>query len=336
MTLGRCPELTYLFAAGSGIPPSIIQAILASCQALRSQAAASNLIPKIELWLRYSGVEDSELESKCNVIVEKLDPEQKVIIYEWLTRLERAADFKKNQKKLAEIVCSILKDLNNEEFRQLALIQMKANNECCQDRAAMALNELYLCWQICCNCKNLPLNEKLKLIIQAGKTLALRNAIGVQLKEKEIGQGESVEIYLYLESTLAEELGLLTCIKEMSYRIFAQTQIKEISIEDLKTFVEEHYLEQAAAIPILDTLIAEDRYSKTKNDIGLIKSRSELRLTELGDMPEKQDKETEEVFQDRYLQWASKAGEIMAQRDNAILEVKINYLNNLPKKTYNL
>ena len=80
-----------------------------------------------------------------------LSADQKITLNEWLLRLEKTRDFTKAQSRLALTVCNIVADvIANREFQELFFPQAEANNACCQDRAAMSLNEIYTSWMILC------------------------------------------------------------------------------------------------------------------------------------------------------------------------------------------
>ena len=313
MSLGQCRNLWIIDKFLTQIPDSLIEAILSSCKTLRDSSSASNLPIKLNLWKGFAGV-DIDFD-----FIKSFSEEEIATLNEWLQRLERSNDSRKNQQNLALVVCNILKDLQNKEFKELALVQMEANNEACQDRAAMALNELFLSWNLCCLSQDLSNTQKLDLIIRAGKTLALHKAIAEQLKGRTDIE-ESVETYLFYEIKLAKELNLLTCIQDMSYAGCS----KLLDEKALKKYVEENFLKEAASIPILDTLIIDD--PEAKKNLELINSKAQDSLEKLGDMPEQEDEQTNEDYQNKILIWQASAGDIQAKRDAAILQLKIQHL----------
>ncbi len=313
LTLGNCPELTNCDASETQIPPSTIRSILDSCQTARGSEAASKLNPKIQVWISYSGL------TIDLTFINHFEARKKRILYEWLTRLEKANDFRTNQLELTKIVCNILKDLENDSFKELAFSQMAANNEDCQDRASMALNELYLSWALLSENSNLSEKKQLEMIAKAGKTLALREAIAMQLAGRS-DINESVETYLYYEIRLADSLGLLTCIKNMSYATFA----KQLNEAELITYVAEHYLAKAASLPNLDKLL--ESHEDIQNKLAEIGESALKALEALGNEPTRLKGETDETFSSRSLDWQAAAGKIMRDRDQAILQLKIQFL----------
>ena len=322
MSLGQCRNLFNIDNSGTAVPNSLIDAILSSCKALRDSSSASDLPIKLNLWKGFAGV-DTDFDFINSFLKGEI-----ATLNEWLQRLERSNDFRKNQQNLALVVCNILKDLQNKEFKELALVQMEANNEACQDRAAMALNELFLSWSLFCPSQVLSNTQKSDLIIKAGKTVALHNAIANQLTGR-TDLKESVETYLFYEIKLAKELNLLTCIQNMSYPRCS----KLLDEEALKNYVEENFLKEAASIPILDNLLKEASAStdpvaaKTQNDIERTSYYARKQLELLAEKePQKQENETEEELKHRSLEWESNMNKIARENKERILAIKMDYL----------
>lgn len=145
-------------------------------------------------------------------------------------------------------------------FKEQFFNQVESNNSNCQDRAAMAFNELYVAWKIDKLPKTSNLKESLELMIQASKTLALRSSLAAQISQYEIDKKietlESVEIFLYYETSLKTKLNLLTAINHMSYAEIGKREwIKE---DQLIQDVERNYLNFLVELPCLETLIEKD------------------------------------------------------------------------------
>ncbi len=168
-------------------------------------------------------------------------------INEWLTRLERTRDFQGNQRSLAQTICQMLETTQvSPDFKEMFLVQVGQNNTACEDRSAMALNELYTGWKLTTLPEEATLQEKLAILVAGAKTLALRSFLATQITANQGSTGtllqESVEIYLYYETAFALPLRLLSFIRSTRY---AEGMGKRpwIDIEELTGAVNSTYLD---------------------------------------------------------------------------------------------
>ena len=190
-----------------------------------------------------------------------MDEGQKRDLSEWLLRLERTKDFANNHAALAKIICDMLVTVGeNNDFRELFFVQVAANNECCQDRSSMALNEIYSSWKIHTLAPTATLRDKLTILTGVAKTLALRKALGERIHQEEIRNrtnlGESVEIYLYYEIQLRNTLNLVTAIERMTYvDIGRRNWINENELSDE---VNENFFDSLYTIPVFEKILKSD------------------------------------------------------------------------------
>ena len=203
-------------------------------------------------WLEHSDVLQN-IEETAKQLAKFFNKEETEQICMWLGRLKETDDFegtleemqeieegntatsiivKERQETLSQAASNILCLMaTNESFKNTALTSIYANNECCSDRAAMTINELYTAWVISSlsDC-GASIQEKLKTVIGCAKTFALRAYLAEKIVEydKKITETEqpnpydpnwvgsqyhyreSVQLYLSYEQMLKEQLGLVS------------------------------------------------------------------------------------------------------------------------------
>lgn len=238
MSLGQIPGLTNITIDKTAINPEKVQLILKQCQAVRKGLATYDVLTcRLEKWMKM-GNGELPIIHLSHWQIEELN--------EWLVRLERTNDFAHCQAQLAGTVCSILADAaRNKAFKELFFTQISVNNACCEDRAAMALNEIYTSWKI-------TFGAGKELMTGAAKTLCLRKALANKIKN----ELESVEIFLYYEIHLQKRLNLVTAISRMQYgEIGKRSWIDE---ESLIQDVNQNYFEELYELPIFQKLLLED------------------------------------------------------------------------------
>ncbi len=261
------------------------------------------------MWIKLSDNQDDHLANKWKTA---FDDEKKCDLNEWLLRLEQASDFKKNQKNLASIVCQMIQAvIDHPPFSIAFWDQIKANNECCGDRAAMALNELYTSYKIHTLPADSTLKDQLQIIERAAKTLALRRILAtlISQKEKKTGQPirESVEIFLYYESKLQKKLNLLTAVKNMEYSEIGKRDW--IDPNQLIEQVRRYYLGDLTQILPFQKIIEAD--SKFQNDWSPKEDIYTQKLTEEENRRPINCSENDTM----YLNWFIKMTELGAQKE---------------------
>ena len=298
LSLGNCSQLTHLSIAGTYIPQSNCNEILAACRNMRNLEAFEKLPYKIKLWRKFADIAEEW-------VGPEFTKEQKGNLYEWLLRLEKANDFKKNQKELTKTTCAILKTVHTDaKFREIFFNLIAADLTACGDRAAMSLNLVYTDWKLYTLPAEASLSEKVQLLVGCGRALKLRNLV-LQNPGYEI-----VEKVLYVEVKLRERLGLVTAITSMLYEAIGHVQdsiIEEIAkeieaISDAELVVEfgywENYLKeyhasefsaikgriQAARDTLLTSLesdeIKEGEYNNRDQDLQDQEQKAILKLTQ--------------------------------------------------------
>ena len=297
LSLGNCSQLTYFSITGTRIPQSNRAQILATCRNMRNLEAAEKFPHKIKLWRKFADIVEEW-------VGPEFTEEQKGHLYEWLFRLEKARDFERYQKELAETTCAILETVHTDaEFRKTFFNLIAADLIACGDRAAMSLNLVYTDWKLYTLPAEASLSEKVQLLVGCGRALKLRQAV--------LGRYpgyENVEKVLYAEVNLRERLGLVTAITSMIYSEIGHVEgsmIEDIAqkieaISDAELIVEfaywENYLKEHHA----------SEFSKIKDEIQ--KARDTL-LTSL---------ESDEIKEGEY---QSRDKELQVQEQEAILQL---------------
>ena len=310
--MANCGSLTELHIEGTAVTQAQVDQILEACRNLRDQEALQALPHLLELW---SGYAEKSVEGLQ--FIHGFSEGDRRNIYEWLVRLSRTKDFRGHQRELAKIVCAMLADLNHKNFKELFISQIGANNECCQDRSAMALNELFVSWKILVPQEEMTTQDMIALLAGAGKTFALRSALSRMPQMAE--QQEGVEIYLYYETHLRERLGLLTAIQTMAYGFMGKRDW--VDEEALVKEVEAHYVEEAIQLPFFEKLFSENPEAQEGH---------KKRLEEFGERYEAIEEELskKEITDERYTQLVDQC---KLERDQASSEFKKNwFLSKLP------
>ncbi|MDE3055514.1 MAG: leucine-rich repeat domain-containing protein [Verrucomicrobiota bacterium] len=250
LSLGHCINLTDIDIDGTNVPSELRHTILATCQECRTANALNVLPSRLNSWVIAGG------QSLDLTFINGLIENERITINEWLTRLEKTRDFTANhQQSLARIVCGMLLSIKtNSAFKEAFFAQVPVNLENCEDRAAMAFNELYLSWKLATLPGNVTLQDKLRLMQSAAKTLALRKELSRLFAERE--EKESVEIYLYYELALQRQLQLLTAFQSMTYAHIGRRDW--INEDALVAAVNNAYLDELCDLPQIKELADKD------------------------------------------------------------------------------
>lgn len=348
MSLGQIPVLIDIIYDDDDddIDAYLVRNILNQCQALREGNVDETFPLRLETWKK-AGRSDVDL-TGLNELPDKSS------IDEWLLRLENTRDFEEEQMSLAKTVCDILATvIENKDFRETFLAQVQSNNTACEDRAAMAFNEIYTSWRLATMPEDTPLKDKLELMTQGAKTLALRavlsdkinteqervtakmrqearsnliksglNPDAVEHKKKILElkhiEHEAVEIYLYNETSLNEELNLLTAIKHVRYADAIGNR-NWINKADLIKEVNSSFFNQLKELPAFKKEI------ENLDSVKEIKVSSRITLDEMGALPEREafaeGKVGDEAYNNALLEFQTKQGELMVEMENKISEV---------------
>lgn len=246
MSLGNLRHMTHLNVGRTAVDRNVRDAIHAQWKATHRENAAQELSLRLRTWQAIAGTHYD-----FSNIADQVDIGQ---VNEWLLRLEKTKDFRSKRCSLQSTVAKIALDLlqgalNNAEFKYLFMAHLRSNDDGCEDRAAMSLNELYTGWKMTSLDKDAPLSDKLKVLISGAKTNALRaliaKAISNHGKETQHIEQESVEIFLFYEITLKDQLGLLSAMETMSYaRIGKRDWIKQKDLcEQVNATYEDHLIQ---------------------------------------------------------------------------------------------
>ena len=316
LSLGQIPSLIYIDIEGTKIPQEQCNAILAQCKALREPEVAEQLATRLESW-KVFGNTGIDLSGVAN-----FDTEKKVLIDEWIRRLEITKDFNgTSQKSLAETVCQILNSVANDEaFRELFFVQINVNNERCGDRAGMALNEIYTVWKFSQLPSEASVRDKLEIMHRGAMTLALRAAIASRIdqhqKQTNTIELEAAQIYLYYEVSLKEELNLLSAIETMLYEeIGKRDWIDRASLIDE---VNKNYFGFLMGLPVFKELIEKD-----SGYIPECETHTKPLKDKINDLSDKEPQGVD-LLSSEHLDWQHQIGELNTQINTIV--------NNITKK----
>jgi hypothetical protein len=156
-----------------------------------------------------------------------------------------------------QILALAIQTLADKSFRDVAIIEILGDNERCGDRTIMSINKFYLAWRFHC-ATNLSNSEKFEVLLSGARTIALRIAVAEALKFHDVE--ESVETFLFYETTMAKELNLLTLATGMNYSGCA----KFISKKKLIAAVNDAHLKIAAEHPLLNSMLDSDTTTAIK------------------------------------------------------------------------
>lgn len=295
LTMGGIPGLTTLNILGTSITQNNAAAILDQCRILRTRKTQITLPIRLKTWKRIAHSHLNELH------ILGLSASQKIDLNEWLYRLEKTRDFRSAQGQLASIVCQIMTSvIENESFKELFFTQIAANNECCEDRAAMALNEIFTAWKINCLPEAAPLTEKLQVMTRCAKAIALRHELSKIIPPNET---ESVEIYLYYETRLKDHIS--TAIQQMRYETIGRREW--ISEDKLLEALNDTYFTHLMALPVFENIAKTALHEEWES----IQQKGQTDLDDLGECPEG------EPFEEAVLNWQHRQGEVMQNQKEA-------------------
>ncbi len=241
----------------------------------------------------------------------------------WLVRLRKTDEFKIAPLELAIHTIEMIKALiDSKEFRDFFFVEIANNNERCQDRTAMAYNEIYLAYCLQVERKQLNNKEKLELLVRGARTKALMNVLSQLISEKEREAGikiaESVEIYLYYLIHLSCSMDLLLAIRTMHYsEDWGRQQWIEDKMESLKVQVEKMVAQELTKMPLFK------HFLKSKNQFQIVwqqitdGSHRSFELLNPATMTEQQ-----------YLEAARKVQKDKEQAEKALLKIWADHLLN--------
>ena len=317
LSLQNLTQITHIIIYETGISDDTRNAILRACQANRSEYESERKLPtSLNLWSGYAQFKKNDLD-----FILKFSKEEKGSLYEWLLRLTKTSDFSGRQEELAKTVCNMLKSLEtNQDFKISFFAQVASNLSDCQDRAAIALNEIYSAWKLHILPKGASIQESLATLKGIASTNTLRkriaNLIDRKQKKDKITLKESTEIYLFFETRLRETLGLETAVTSMSYEQMGRCSwIKD---EELIKYVKENYQQELIDLPAFEDLANNNK--EYLDDLSKVTSQYD----QMSENLEKQlasNKINE-------MNYKSEFEELSMNRENAITATKIKWLQN--------
>lgn len=254
LSLSALTKLSYLDCDGTQVDLAQARALEDGWQAARERDGLTAFKERLQLWIASSGLQ-TELQKEL-----VFHGFEKRLLNEWLFRLEKTRDYSRCQSKLSKIALQMMQTLQNcPEFKETFFSQVRLNNECCQDRAAMSFNLLYTAWRLKVEPQR-SIKQQLDFMRRAARTLALRqfiaNCIAQQEKEQQKIEKEGVEIYLYYETLYKKKLRLLTAIKNMAYDPIGKREwIKE---KELLEFVAKNEISILIELDAFEQLTQKD------------------------------------------------------------------------------
>ena len=228
----------------------------------RRQLRRSLLHEELKNWVKYS----DEARQPPNIL--HLDDVQCQSLETWLfPRLAESKDFEyaASRKLLASRVLQIIDSaMEDKAFGEQFFAQLENANTGCGDMGAMGFNIINLLWELHC-AGNISTDKRLKLMVRAAKTLTLRIELQ-QLMNFHVGPdfGESVEVFLYYEVHLQQQLDLLTFYQHLLHPDLGQRDW--VDEKALQTYVEESFVFQLIDLPGFDAVAQEDEIYKNKKE----------------------------------------------------------------------
>jgi len=312
--------ITHINTTGTGISTSTRDHFISACQANRREFESEKKLPiSLNLWAEYAQFNKNDL-----IFILNFTKEEKGSLYDWMLRLTKTSDFRSQQETLATTVCNMLKSLEtNQDFKTSFFAQINANLECCQDRAAIALNEIYTSWKLYNLPKDASIQESLIILGKIARTNTLRKRlstlIDIRQKEKNVILNESTEIYLFYETSLREILDLETAVVSRSYgpcERNGECSRDWINEDALIQYVKENYQQELITLPAFEEIAKKD--SEYQDHLSAIKLSFE-------GIQEKLEEEKNEINENDYL---SEYEKIKNTLENKIAASKINWLQN--------
>ena len=296
-------------------------AILDELKTKRSHKASLELCPRLKFWIAYREPSYMSPYPILNKYSDNFDPgsfetlsnEHKVLLYEYLTRLQSVKDFQHSPNKLANHLFDFLGLAQiSPEFSNVFYTELEENNTCCQDRTAMSTNIIYTYYILFS--LNLPTIAKdndesfentddesfentddesfetltitkntqleltkstIELFISLAKTFTLRSLIQKYLiKHPSL---ESVEIYLYYESNLNKTLKLTTIMGSMHYPYIGNKETN-LTFEYLTDEVNHTYINYLLNSELFMNLLKTNKKYETQFDNIIDNAYSQLEL----------------------------------------------------------
>jgi hypothetical protein len=287
------PFLFEIYCSGTKIPFPRQREIETILERKRAGVYLPMLPDLLDKWKEIIKLSDHSL-----AFIDSLEDRKKTIIADWLLRIEKTPEYKKgDREEVAEAVCEILKTVGEKsDFAETFFNHAAANNTGCEDRAGMALNEIYCLWTIATlDKKKSTLEQKIQILLRAVKSYAFRYYISKWLQKNEANNHESVEVFLFYENLLKRDLNLISIVKIMTYGSIGN-KLHKLSKQKVLDDVNESYLKHILVIPSLEELI-----SKEDDFIAMWNPLQESFQEELGNLAddEKHYIESERIFADQ-------------------------------------
>lgn len=174
----------------------------------------------------------------------------------WLERSRSLLDRNEygNKQSILNIIKATLDNFENADFREFAMSNISANNVNCSDRSGMLLNILYSGYRTLCHSEELPLIDKVSLLLSASRTHALRISITEYFESHPNESGENVETYLLNEVAHSNKFKLLSCMSGMLYAPIG----RKFDSDMVKPWIIDRVFETAVQFSFFDKIANSD------------------------------------------------------------------------------
>lgn len=226
--------------------------------------------------------------------IKSLENQHQATIAVWLERSETMQMYAHGNRATKQRILDLIEELLNTikdqpiassppSFLDSFLVHAERNNRNCGDRAGMTFNEMYTLLELFkLEKSDARFEEKIKVCIAAAKVFCLRKKIANEIQEKLPHLKLNVEIYLYFETILKDQLGLLSFLSSMEFgRIGNRSEIDKYALQN---HVAENYLTELFALDVFKTFI------ESNEEFLLFKEKKQQKL----------DKRQEQLDDDLY------------------------------------
>ena len=225
--LGNIPGLTLIPVNNTSITKKSVKAILSGCKEQRQTFCTKSLPLLLQKWTRDK--DDERASRLVEDLNQKLKPEKKIQLYDWLINLENNKDFAKNQNEFLQKTAQILDALTKSETFRKDFFSLIYNNRFTNATDAdspylftLEYNEIYTQYSLDSARNNPSQSERdeFLLILKVARTQALVKILSERIREYESENGleqEKEKIYLHYLNSLKEQ-GLFLAIEDMDYK----------------------------------------------------------------------------------------------------------------------
>ncbi len=157
---------------------------------------------------------------------QNLTDTEKVMLVNWMLRLEAAVDFIRDRKKITALCIDMIHFLENQRFKEAFFLQLEDNLSGCEDRALLNLVLLTLNF-VLQDQREASQEDKRQLFYRCAKTLEILKMVPEKLLAGE-SHKEDTEVFLYVLKKFQTSMDLMLPFAiEMHYPEYAARLIKK-------------------------------------------------------------------------------------------------------------